>query len=238
MPSELYVDGPALDLDEDEEHTLLISNDTFSGTVRMNGVEIQDQNWDILWFTGGGTYDEYKPLPSDNWHAVMGSPWHEEGGEDSYLIWHIDGDSSWSGGEFQGTINGKDMDYNSYSETYLGGLTIDEGDVVGTYDGEGNWQILGMDAGVSQVDLQFGGRFDGDFSYFDTGPGEMVDSDNPSSHLSGILGGTESLWAGSPYIVMGEFNNPDNYKLWTEDNFLQGRTVDGGSFLGVIGGIK
>jgi len=79
----------------------------------MNGAEIQDQNWDILWFTGGGAYES---APTNNWHAVMGSPWHEEG-EDSYLIWHIDGDSSWSGGEFQGTINGKDMDYNSYSET-------------------------------------------------------------------------------------------------------------------------
>ena len=206
-----------------------IGSDDISGQFGGSGAEIKDQNWDTILFGGGGTYQS---LPSNDWDAVMGYIDHGEyAGDNSYLIWHVDGDK-WSDGLLSGTISGRDMSYDAVMGH--GSIIQDNGQLIGTYN-EAGWQAMGSDVGTNSQSLQFGANVIGHFGQFNMGLGEMINSGS----LTAVLGGINPLLPGpAPVTIMGEYNNPGGYVLWTDQDHFNGRTSDGAAFAGVMGGLN
>ncbi len=66
-----------------------------------------------------------------------------------------------------------------------------------------------------------------------------------SGHMSGLLGGTDSLWTGSniPFTVLGQFRNQRS-SIWhanlSSDNYLNDTytTYDNGAYVGIMGGTE
>ncbi|MBW2046814.1 MAG: hypothetical protein JRI96_18400, partial [Deltaproteobacteria bacterium] len=235
------LNGTALEEDDDDSELGLISGDYFSGTMSVNSAVIDDQDWGIWYMAGGGDYQMQNPPPDkDNWKADMGNFEQDEWG---YSCWigHISGDS-WQEGELSGTVNGRHF-YVDYPDPYspedldaeLGSIW---GDIVGVYDDAGGWQALSTGVyteGMLVEPLWFAASFDGNFGYYDVESGEMVYSEN--NNIFGLLGGTGSPFTASPLTIMGDFNNPGNYTLWTNGADIIIRTDGEARLLGEIGGI-
>ena len=238
LPSDLYW-GNSAAIKMDDITPGLVNSATFSGNITGGTVlNIEDQNWWNIWRTNSsGTYTS---PAGDNWQSVCGGFSRNELSHstywDGYYIGHMTG-GAWSNGEFSGTLVGKALSYERSGVMHWDDLETMSGELVGAY-GAGSWQAV--NAGVTNAEpLQFGGMLEdndgttGNFAHYDADL-DIVAWDG-SSHITGLLGGTGSLWSASSQVtVIGEFANPEGRNLWGVD--IKGNTKDDGAFLGIMGG--
>ena len=208
---------------------------TFDGeSIGISSDSPTDQMWSISRVEARGVYQA--PLQG-NWHAVYGN--HEtESGDTGYSIGHVNG-LSWYGNEFSGSLTGRGIWYSpvSFETSTLASTT---GETIGTY-ANGVWSATTFGLN-EELPLSFGGILDGNgddttgnFAYYDAEIGGAAWDED--SHITGLLGGTDSLWNNDPspqVTIIGEFANPTNRKLWGVD--IKGDTKDGGAFSGATGG--
>lgn len=188
-----------------------------------NSLGLPEESWGIYYLQLGGSYNN--PQGQADWTSVMGgSDINYEG--KSYWLVHTSG--AWQDNMIRGNTGG-----NSLSDETLGTI---EGKVFGLYNetepGNGTWDAISLGS-WSEEPLAFSGELsNGGFGQYDTIDQEV---DFNTNNISALLGGTESLWEGSPakITLIGEFSNP-GYKLWGVD--IEGYTADDAVFIGATGG--
>src|SRR3989304_5159180 len=144
---------------------------------------------------------------------------------DGYWLSKIE-DATASNGSISGTSSFKYL-----SNSFLG---LGPGAVSGTFGSL--WEVTDLGLGTyTEKPLVFGGSTGGSFIYWD------IDDMSNIGKMQGLMGGTESLWSGSPsFLSLGKYEGQDGNTLWDMDigsESLSGWTSDGGAFLGSIGGI-
>lgn len=190
----------------------VIRGDIF-GSGAGEAMELKEQNLSIGLLNAGGTYEG---TPTDSSQAALRST----DSINDFWMGKFTG-FSWSNNKLSATFSGKSMNTNSDT------MGIITGDLIGTYDeGNNTWQAVML--GVNkELPLQF--------------KGELAFSFGEGTNISGLLGGTESLWGSAPkeLTMIGDFSDPGNYDFWTYfDDGVSGTTSDGGAFLGVFAGSK
>ena len=213
---------------------------TISGEVEYSFTgAISTQTWGIYMIRLFGNSD----TPTANWSAKIGSggvfgrTWDPDEGDWGYWLLSID-DGTWDNYRMGGTASGKFI-------TYWKMGTMD-GDLLGTYNDDGTWQAVTIGT-WSGSQLAFLGishdesKIYSAFKYYD---GESFTSDG---YLYALMGGTSTLWSGSPVSVtmLGEYDPGWNMgHIWgTEVHawnayYSQNITYDYGFFYGFLGGIK
>src|SRR3989304_1918045 len=139
---------------------------------------------------------------------------------DGYWLSKIE-DATASNGSISGTSSFKYL-----SNSFLG---LGTGSVSGTYGSL--WQVTDLGLGTyTEKPLVFGGSTGGSFIYWD------IDDMSNIGKMQGLMGGTESLWSGSPsFLSLGKYEGQDGNTLWDMDigsESLSGWTSDGGVFFG------
>ena len=206
-----------------------ISSSYFDGST----IAIQTQPWGIYQLIMGGNYSGDTTPP---WSGKIGG----EGTFGAYKFngvplddngyWLIDiTDGKWNNNRMAATASGKFL-----TPTKLGTM---DGDLLGTYNGngEGTWQAVALGT-WSGTPLDFSGELTwGRFGYVSGGTGIW----DVNSDISGLIGGTKSLWDGSPsitFVGLGTYLNPEARTLWDVD--ISGTTTDGGKLYISMGGIS
>ena len=196
------------------------------GTASGEIAGVQNQNWGgwIIDMNGSGGY------PNPTWIVSAGgrSSDNIESNSNGYWLLVADGATDYDLQTLSGTSSLKYLSYDRHG-TGTGSLT-------GTHDGYGNYQLTDIGLGTyTETPLAFGGSTSGNFMYWN---GEGM---SDSGLMQGLMGGTESLWSGSPsFLSLGTYEGQNGNTLWsmyigTED--ISGWTSDGGAILGSIGGI-
>jgi hypothetical protein len=223
-PEQLYWGSPYLKVGWHEGFI----DGSITGSIDLESLRLIDQNegrW-MAWLGGN-----YTNTPSAEWEAVTGGT--DYGGEteiNGYWLNYMIG-TDWSGNKLTGTLSGKHLNLDS-----MGTLS---GDILGTYteEGSGTWQAISLGT-YTVLPLAFGGSTSGNFMYWN---GEGM---SDSGLMQGLMGGTESLWSGSPsFLSLGTYEGQNGNTLWSMDIGTEGTsgwTLDdgnSGAFLGTMGGI-
>ena len=213
---------------------------TISGEVEYSFTgAISTQTWGIYMIRLFGNSD----TPTANWSAKIGSggvfgrTWDPDEGDWGYWLLSID-DGTWDNFRMGGTASGKFI-------TYWKMGTMD-GDLLGTYNDDGTWQAvtIGTWSGNQLAFLGISHNEESLYSEFKYYDGESFTSDG---YLYALMGGTSTLWSGSPVPVtmIGEYDPGWNIgHIWgTEVHawnayYGQNITYDYGFFYGFLGGIK
>ncbi len=233
LPADLSINGPALDIEA--VGTGRIGNENFSANFQVNAAHISNQNWGLFWFNTGGNYQS---LPTDGWTAKAGGSTvdTEDSIIDGYWLGEFTG-GAWQNNQISATGSGRSISYNPFRPLEDFGdnaLATFQGDLLGIYENTGRW--FGLGTGVySETSIFFAAKSDGQFGFYNSGLGDLTSSGS----LSSIFGSVSNIWSGtSPLTVIGEFVNPDNYTLWGNQNFIPGKTGDGGALLGFMAGVN
>jgi hypothetical protein len=181
--------------------------------------------WDIQ-MSGSGGY------PNPTWTVTAGgrSSDNIESNNNGYWLLIADGSTDYG---LQTLLGTSTLKYLSHDRLGLG-----EGILSGSYFEGESYEYTLEDKGsgtYTEKPLAFGGRTNGNFVFWD---GEDLSRDGM---MAGLVGGTDSLWSGSPsFLSLGKYENLNNRTLWAMDIGSEGTsgwTSDGGAFLGSIGGI-
>jgi len=242
-PGDLFDGGPALSIETifelpatGIETTILVGGDISGEIVDGITMNFEEEPFvDIFRVEGGGTF---VTQPSNNWQAVVGIVDHNDGTEgngisDSFGIVHVSGDS-FENGELSATFTGRSIDFSQTGPADDDELFQFQGDLLGTFDaGTNSWQAIGMGSSDGDQDFAFNAFGEGNFTHVNL----VTFEEERSGSVSAILGGTQSPFTGTPDItVIGEFSNPEDGIFWASDEFVSGRTSNGGSLLGHFGG--
>jgi hypothetical protein len=233
LPSELYVGSPRVHDEHDADDYGLIGGD-ISGNLTVSSTELiepsgNEADWEIWRVDAGGTFNG---TPSNNWHAVIGGKDTNEttGALEGYWLGDINGNSWSADGSLSASVSGVWIDKFFISgptdEDYIGTF---QGNLLGFHDAN-TWQALSLGANPPNTPLTFGGESPkSEFGYYD--PALQRATFPPPGSLSYVFGGTTSPWTGPAQMtIIGEYSNPDNYKLWDNEQPLLGYTSDGARF--------
>jgi hypothetical protein len=236
LPSDLYYGSSAINLDD---FSAKIGGDIISTSLSGESLDFNDpQYWWSLWhYQAQGTYSG---TLSSNWSADFGGHNHPEHGP-GFWVGHTSG-TEWANGKLKGTISGVSLSYPDdpvSTSLRVYDLGTFSGDTIGTYN-NGSWQAVGYGASDG-TQLNFGAQSAGQFGTYDA----VNNTFTQNGSFKALLGGTDSLWAGNAQgTILGEYSNPQNYKLWADDNFSgltlegSGTAAEGGRILGLLGGVK
>jgi hypothetical protein len=182
-PSEL-----SLSLNFGEKELMTISGD-INGFIKIEGINLNDQNWGVWRAGSGGTFDS---ITSDRWKATLSNIEYGEEGIVGYTLANLIG-TDWSDGRLASTVNGKFVNMDT--------MGIFSGSLIGIYtQDDGNfWEAVGGGTYI-EAPLVFGGITIGSFMYWN---GELIEIP-PIEIVQEPFGETELLQMDLSYFLLNE----------------------------------
>jgi hypothetical protein len=219
-----------------------IGADFLSGSLKIETFDLRENpngepyDWGIWRVAGGGSYTF---APTSSWNAPIGGSSLDEETQliNAYWLGDFSGDK-WGSQDFSANVNGIVLSDDRLEE-FTG-----KGNGIHYFLSDDNtyrWEFLGGGMSRKTFDLtSHASSPKSEFGYYDQ---KAQKETFPSGSLDYLFGTTGSLWqdTAARVTIIGKYSNPDNYKLWDNENPFTGYAVDGARFYtgehGYLGGI-